>query len=192
MERHSKRLSLIVEDLLTLAELESSNSTVQLSSVRIDDLFLSVVRDWEKKLAEKNLHVVVDLAPDVLVIRADETRLQEILYNLLDNAVKYSRAGDEIRLHAQRRNDHVALTVSDTGIGIDEEDLPRIFERFYRVDKARSSELGGTGLGLSIVKHIAQLHGGSVEAESQLGRGTTIRVLLPMEIMPKTDGVTET
>jgi two-component system phosphate regulon sensor histidine kinase PhoR len=192
MERHSKRIGLLVEDLLTLAQLESVNSNLQLSNVRVDDLFFGVVRDWEKKLSEKKLHVVVDLAPDVPVIRADEMRLQEILYNLLDNAVKYSEAGTEIRLHAQRRDGSVALTVSDTGAGIGEDDLPRIFERFYRVDKARSSELGGTGLGLSIVKHIAQLHGGSVEAESQLGRGTTVRVLLPTKIPSETDGVTET
>jgi two-component system phosphate regulon sensor histidine kinase PhoR len=179
MERHSKRLGLLVEDLLTLAQLESKTPDLQLSNVRLNDLFSSVVRDWEKKFAEKELHVVVDLAPDAATIRADETRLQEVLYNLVDNAVKYSRTGAEIRLHAQRRDGQVALSVSDTGIGIGNEDLPRIFERFYRVDKARSSELGGTGLGLSIVKHIAQLHGGRVEAESQIGRGTTIRVLLP-------------
>lgn len=210
MEKHSKRLGLLVEDLLTLAQLESSNPNLQLSNVRVDELFSSVVRDWEKKFAEKKLNVVVDLAPDAAVIRADETRLQEVLYNLLDNAMKYSQAGAEIRLHAQRRDGQVALSVSDTGIGIGKEDLPRIFERFYRVDKARSSELGGTGLGLSIVKHIAQLHGGRVEAESQLGHGTTIRVLLPgeagsvpstekddTEVVPlkntaQTDAVTET
>jgi two-component system phosphate regulon sensor histidine kinase PhoR len=192
MERHSKRIGLLVEDLLTLAQLESTHSNLQLSNVRVDDLFFAVVRDWEKKLSEKKLHVVVDLAPEVPIIRADATRLQEVLYNLLDNAVKYSPAGAEIRLHAQRRDGNIVLTVSDTGIGIGEEDLPRIFERFYRVDKARSSEFGGTGLGLSIVKHIAQLHGGVVEAESRLGQGTTIRVLLPTEMSGNNDGVTET
>lgn len=191
MERHSRRLNLLVDDLLALAQLESGKSDLQVSKVRVDDLFFTLARDWEKKLAEKNLHVVVDLAPDVRVISADPTRLQEILYNLLDNAVKYSSPGAEIRLHAQRRDGQVALTVSDTGVGIGPDDLPRIFERFYRVDKARSSELGGTGLGLSIVKHIAQLHGGSVEAESEPGHGTTIRVLLPVEIPTKKDAVTE-
>jgi two-component system phosphate regulon sensor histidine kinase PhoR len=181
MERHSKRLGLLVEDLLTLTQLESSTPNLQLSDVSVNNLVRGVVRDWEKKLGDKDLRVIVDLAPDVPVIRADETRLQEVLYNLLDNAVKYSSTGAEIRLHAQRRDGQVVLSVSDTGIGIGKDDLPRIFERFYRVDKARSSALGGTGLGLSIVKHIAQLHGGRVEAESELGRGTTIRVLLPAE-----------
>lgn len=192
MERHSKRLGLLVEDLLTLTQLESSTPNLQLSNVRLNDLVAGVVRDWEKKFAEKNLRVIVDLAADLPIIRADETRLQEVLYNLLDNAVKYSRVGAEIRLHAQRCDGQIALSVSDTGIGIGEQDLPRIFERFYRVDKARSSALGGTGLGLSIVKHIAQLHGGSVEAESKLGQGTSIRVLLPATPPAKTGGVTET
>jgi two-component system phosphate regulon sensor histidine kinase PhoR len=114
-------------------------------------------------------------------IRGDETRLQEVLYNLLDNAVKYSHQHGEIRLQAERRGHEIALSVSDNGVGIGKDDLPRIFERFYRVDKARSRALGGTGLGLSIVKHIAQLHGGRVEAESELGRGTTVRVLIPAD-----------
>jgi two-component system, OmpR family, phosphate regulon sensor histidine kinase PhoR len=118
MERHSKRLGLLVEDLLTLARLESSNPNLQLSNVQVDDLFSSVVRDWEKRFADKKLKVIVDLASDATIIRADETRLHEVLYNLLDNAVKYSSAGSEIRLHAQRRDGQVALSVSDTGIGI--------------------------------------------------------------------------
>jgi two-component system phosphate regulon sensor histidine kinase PhoR len=179
MERHSKRLGLLVEDLLALARLESPNPNLQRSDVNISRLFEEVVRDWEKKFTEKHLKVTVDLPPDQLVVWADEARLQEILYNLLDNAVKYSGEGGEIRLQAQSRNDEVILSVSDRGVGIGKEDLPRVFERFYRVDKARSRELGGTGLGLSIVKHIAQLHGGRVEAESEVGKRTTIRVVLP-------------
>lgn len=192
MERHSQRLGLLVEDLLTLARLESTNPDLQLSDVSIKDLFAAMMRDWEKKFAEKKLRVIVDLASDAQAVHADETRLREVLYNLLDNAVKYSREGAEIRLRAQRHDDQVALSVSDTGIGIGTTDLPRIFERFYRVDKARSSELGGTGLGLSIVKHIAQLHGGRVEAESELGRGTTIRVVFPAENRANAGSVTET
>ena len=95
--------------------------------------------------------------------------------------MKYSRANSEIRLQAAQRRSEIVLSVSDDGIGISKNDLPRIFERFYRADKARGRELGGTGLGLAIVKHIAQLHGGHVEAESELGCGTTIRVVLPEE-----------
>lgn len=191
MDRHSKRLGALVDDLLTLAQFESTNPNLQLSNVRIGEVFAAIVRDWAKKFGEKKLGVDIDLEPNLPIIRADETRLQEVLYNLLDNALKYSRPGDRVRLQARKNGNEIALSVSDTGIGISEHDLPRIFERFYRTDKARSRELGGTGLGLSIVKHIAQMHGGRVEAESQLGHGTTIRVLLPAEIPAKTDGVTE-
>src|SRR6266487_1962878 len=180
MERHSKRLGLLVEDLLSLAQLESSNTTLEIGQVRLSELFDHVLRDWKRKLGEKNLKVLVDLPPDAPLIVADETRLQEVLYNLLENAVKYSRENGEIRLQAARRRSEIVLSVSDDGIGINKNDLPRIFERFYRADKARSRELGGTGLGLAIVKHIAQLHGGRVEAESEPGRGTSIRVVLPV------------
>ena len=180
MDRHSKRLGLLVEDLLTLAQLESAPPNLQLTDVRLTDLLDNALRDWEKKIAEKKLRVAVDLAPDLPIIHADEMRLQEVLYNLLDNAVKYSRPNGQIALRTQRRDGEIALSVSDNGIGIGKSDLPRIFERFYRADKARSRELGGTGLGLAIVKHIAQLHGGRVEAQSELGKGTTVRVILPI------------
>jgi two-component system, OmpR family, phosphate regulon sensor histidine kinase PhoR len=180
MERHSKRLDLLVDDLLTLAQLESANPNLQLVDIDLASFFREVVRDWEKKLATKQLNLIVDVPADLAVIRADRVRLQEALYNLLDNAVKYSREHGEIRLIARRRDEEIVLSVSDDGIGIAEDELPRIFERFYRVDKARTAEnIRGTGLGLAIVKHIAQLHGGRVEAESETEKGTTIRVVLP-------------
>jgi len=184
MERHSKRLGLLVDDLLTLAQLESANSNLRLSEVNLSELFGKVVHDWKKKLAEKQLKMMVDVTATVPVILADERQLEEVLHNLLDNAVKYSQENGEIRLHAEQRDDRqIALSVSDSGIGIGKNDLPRIFERFYRADKARSPEsIRGTGLGLSIVKHIAQRHGGRVEAESEPGRGTTIRVILPIAL----------
>jgi two-component system phosphate regulon sensor histidine kinase PhoR len=181
MERHSKRLDLLAQDLLTLAQLESANPNLQLSNVDLPSFFGEMVRDWEKKLANKQLNVIVDVPPNAPTIRADRTRLQEALYNLLDNAVKYSREHGEIKLMTRQRDEEIVLSVSDNGIGISKEDLPRIFERFYRVDKARSTEsIRGTGLGLAIVKHVAQLHGGRVEAQSEIGKGTTIRVVLPI------------
>ena len=181
MERHSKRLDLLTEDLLTLAQLESANPNLQLGDIDLSGFFRDVIRDLEKKLANKQLHPLVDVPPDLPPVHADPTRLQEALYNLLDNAVKYSREHGDIRLSARQRDGEIELTVSDDGIGIAKEDLPRIFERFYRADKARSPDrVRGTGLGLAIVKHIAQLHGGRVEADSELGKGTTIRVLIPM------------
>src|SRR4029453_17456728 len=179
MERHSKRLHRLVDDLLSLAQLESSQATLELSAVQVDELFNNLVRDWKEKLAAKNLKVIVDLTPEALTLHADGTRLEEVLYNLLDNAVKFSPENGQFYLRATRLGSEMVLSVSDNGLGISKEHLPRIFERFYRADKARSRELGGTGLGLAIVKHIAQLHGGRVEAESELGCGTTIRVVLP-------------
>jgi len=181
MERHSKRLDLLAEDLLTLAELESGNPNLQLGKVDLSSFFGEMIHDWEKKVANKQLKVLVDVPPDLPMIHADRARLQEALYNLLDNAVKYSQAHGEIRLSARRRNREMELSVRDNGIGIAKEDLPRIFERFYRADKARTAEnIRGTGLGLAIVKHVAQLHGGHVEADSELAKGTTIRIVLPI------------
>jgi len=180
MERHSDRLDLLVEDLLTLAQLESSNPDLQIGTVDLSTFLPEMVRDWEKKITRKHLNIVVDVPPELSPICADRTRLQEALYNLLDNAVKYSRENGEIRLSARSRDGEIELAVSDDGLGIGKEDLPRIFERFYRADKARSPDkVRGTGLGLAIVKHIAQLHGGRVEAESELEKGTTIRMVLP-------------
>jgi two-component system, OmpR family, phosphate regulon sensor histidine kinase PhoR len=192
MRKHSNRLGVLVDDLLTLAQLESTNPNLQLSDVRLSELFAAIVHDWSRKFAEKKLSLGIAIAPNLPLIRADETRLQEILYNLLDNALKYTQPGGKIRLQADQQGDEIAVSVSDTGIGIDEADLPRVFERFYRADKARSRELGGTGLGLSIVKHIAQMHGGRVEAESKPGRGTTVRVLLPLNGSDNPIAVTET
>jgi two-component system, OmpR family, phosphate regulon sensor histidine kinase PhoR len=179
MERHSKRLQRLVDDLLSLAQLESSQAQLELSVVRMDELFNNLIRDWKEKLARKNLKVIVDLPSETLMLRADGTRLEEVLHNLLDNAMKFSPESGQIRLQGARCGSNVVLSVADNGIGISKEHLSRIFERFYRADKARSRELGGTGLGLAIVKHIAQLHGGRVEADSEVGRGTTIRVVLP-------------
>jgi two-component system phosphate regulon sensor histidine kinase PhoR len=180
MERHSKRLDLLAGDLLTLAQLESANPHLQLGDIDLSSFLRDVIRDLEKKLANKHLQLLVDVSPDLPPIHADRTRLQEALYNLIDNAVKYSRERGEIRLSARQHDGEIELTVSDDGIGIAKEDLPRIFERFYRADKARSPDkVRGTGLGLAIVKHIAQLHGGRVEAESELEKGTTIRLVLP-------------
>ena len=182
MERHSKRLQRLVDDLLSLAQLESSQAKLEVSVVRMDELLNNLIRDWKEKLAAKNLKVIVDLTPEAWTLHADGTRLEEVLYNLLDNAVKFSRENGEIYLRATRLGSDMVLSVSDNGLGIGKEHLSRIFERFYRADKARSHELGGTGLGLAIVKHIAQLHGGRVEAESELGNGTTIRVILPAQM----------
>ena len=180
MERHSDRLHALVEDVLSLARLESPAAELDLSEISLPEFLQEILSDWEKRLEAKQLKSHLDISPDLPSLEADESRLQEIVYNLLDNAVKYSQASGVITLRAAVEGDRVRISVSDEGIGIRENDLPRIFERFYRADKARSRDLGGTGLGLSIVKHIAQLHGGTAQAQSEPGKGTTISVLLPV------------
>jgi two-component system phosphate regulon sensor histidine kinase PhoR len=180
MERHSDRLNALVEDVLSLARLESPGAELDLSEVDLPDLLHSVMRDWEKRFAAKQLKSHLNFPGSLPALQADESRLQEVIYNLLDNAVKYSKPGGTVFLRAEPAGDSVRISVADQGVGIPQADLPRIFERFYRSDKARSRELGGTGLGLSIVKHIVQLHGGTVEAESELGKGTTISMVLPV------------
>jgi two-component system, OmpR family, phosphate regulon sensor histidine kinase PhoR len=179
LKRHSDRLNLLVNDLLSLARLESKEANLLLSEINLRDFLEEVTRDWTTRLAAKNLRLELQVPDDFPVLRADERRLEEVVHNLLDNAVNYSHANSRILIQGSAPDQEIVLSVSDQGVGIAPADLPRIFERFYRADRARSRELGGTGLGLSIVKHIAQLHGGRVEAESVLGQGTTIRVILP-------------
>jgi two-component system phosphate regulon sensor histidine kinase PhoR len=181
MERHSDRLYALVEDVLSLARLESPAAELDVSEISLPEFLQEILRDWEKRLEAKQLKSHLDVPRDLPKLEADESRLQEIIYNLLDNAVKYSQSSGVITLRAAVEGDRMRISVSDEGIGIRENDLPRIFERFYRADKARSRELGGTGLGLSIVKHIAQLHGGTAQAQSEPGKGTTISVVLPLE-----------
>ncbi len=191
MEKHSNRLNLLVEDVLSLAQLEEPKTRLTFTEIYLPDFLASILRDWQKRFDAKLLHSSLEAPEDLPVISADEHRLQEVIYNLLDNAVKYSQPEGKIDLRATRTGDYVRLAISDKGIGVPSRDLPRIFERFYRADKARSRELGGTGLGLSIVKHIVELHGGRVEAESALGFGTTISAILP--IQPRDgESVTET
>ncbi|MGH8094935.1 MAG: sensor histidine kinase [Chthoniobacterales bacterium] len=182
MERHSNRLNLLVDDVLSLARLEGPGLALDLTTIHPATFLGGIMHDWEKKFASKDLRAELDLPDNLPPLRADEARLQEVVYNLLDNAVKYSPPGGRITVSALGNDGRITLGVRDNGSGIPPRDLPRIFERFYRADKARHRELGGTGLGLSIVKHIAQLHGGSVEAESELGRGTTVRVHLPVRV----------
>ena len=141
-----------------------------------------ILRDWRLKLAERRISATLDVAPDMGPILADPFRMEQIFNNLLENAIKFTPEGGRIGLSVTIDDLHVEIRVSDTGVGIPTEDLPHVFEQFYRVEKARSRQAGGTGLGLSIVKHIMTLHGGTVRAESVLGKGATIILRLPLAV----------
>jgi len=184
--RHSERLGRLIDDLLALSDLEMGNVNVRMERVATRPLLERVLELFRDQAGKKHIRIRTDadaITPDLL---GDEDRLQQLLINLVDNALKYTSEGGEVQVRAglEPRSGgddppRVALTVSDTGCGIPEKDLPRLTERFYRVDKARSRELGGTGLGLAIVKHIAHAHGGLLNIESQLGKGTRVTVCLP-------------
>jgi two-component system, OmpR family, phosphate regulon sensor histidine kinase PhoR len=173
--RDSERLSMIVRDLLDLSRLETER--IEFEPVRLDELAREEVERVGERLLEAGLVVEFDATP-VNVRGADED-LSLMIGNLLDNAMRYTRPGGVLRVEVEATNGTARLKVSDTGIGIPSKDLPRIFERFYRVDRARSRDTGGTGLGLAIVKHVAEQHGGRVEAQSELGSGSTFIVTLP-------------
>jgi two-component system, OmpR family, phosphate regulon sensor histidine kinase PhoR len=176
---HAIRLSNIAADLLVLSELESGAAPAEPERVSVRAAVQSALRTVESEARVRGVTLVSNELQDVEV-RADRVRLEQALVNLLDNAVKFNRPGGEVSVESCRTADgHARIAIADTGIGIPSEDLSRIFERFYRVDKARSREVGGTGLGLSIVKHIVERMNGSVEVESKLGKGSTFALRLP-------------
>jgi len=150
-----------------------------LASQDLNRLVKNVLDIFEPSLSEKGLKFTSEIPEDIPKANADEHLLTQVLINLLDNAIKYTEEGGQITISAKTLESEIQVDVQDTGIGIRESDTERIFERFYRVDKSRSRELGGTGLGLSIVKHIIQQHGGSIWVESQLGQGSTFSFVLP-------------
>jgi two-component system, OmpR family, phosphate regulon sensor histidine kinase PhoR len=177
--RQSDRLYALILDLLSLARIESGDDMFTFQDVAVGPLVDECAERHRTRALARQQQLLVDSSPP-LTVWADEEALDQILENLLDNAVKYTPEGGTIRVSWKAEGSNMHLEVSDTGIGIPAADLPRIFERFYRVDKARSREVGGTGLGLSIVKHLLQGMRGSVRAVSQPGRGTTFTVILPL------------
>ena len=181
MRKHSLRLNALVEDLLTLTRLESRRDPLKREPLALPAFFADLETDWQTKLAGKSIVFTTEVADGTPLLFADPHRLRQVLDNLLDNAVKYTPVNGAIGLRARAAGDLIELRLSDSGAGIPPADLPHIFERFYRADKARSRELGGTGLGLSIVKHIVLAHGGSVAAESTVGKGTTVALTFPKE-----------
>ena len=180
IQRHTERLNSLLEDLLTLSRLESINPGLRRESVALSSLIASIIDDYRARpaAADHQLHFAID--PNVGELLIDPLKITQVCENLLDNALKYTSKGSHIDVSARLRDLEVEVCIRDNGPGIPAEDLPHIFERFYRVDKGRSRDKGGTGLGLSIVKHIVQLHGGRVWVESTLGQGTAFYFGLPV------------
>ena len=178
IERNASRLDLLIQDLLAISALESGRITLNLQPVPLRPLAEKVLADLKSRTDAKSVKLVNDL-PE-LTAPADANRLEQVLANLVDNAIKYGRADGTVIVGGQKAAaDKIEIYVQDDGPGIPPESLDRVFERFYRVDKARSREQGGTGLGLSIVKHIVQSHGGKVWVKSELGKGATFFFTLP-------------
>ncbi len=178
IQRNADRLQLLIEDLLAISELESGNVQLNLETVLLGPIVQRVLEDFKARAEAKRVELA-DETP-ALSVRADPARVEQVLGNLVDNAIKYGRVNGRVIVGGAALPDgQVRLFVRDDGGGIPPESLGRLFERFYRVDKARSREQGGTGLGLAIVKHIVQSHGGKVWAESQLGQGATFSFTLP-------------
>lgn len=178
LSAEAERLSALVTDLLDLRRLEE-RGTVSFEPVNVAAVVRTVVAQEVQRADARGITMTVD-APDTLVMQGIAADLDIVVKNLVVNAVKYNREGGSVNVTVTQDPHKVRITVTDTGIGIPTEDLPRIFERFYRVDTARSRETGGTGLGLSIVRHAVELHGGSVTVTSTRGKGSTFTVLLPL------------
>lgn len=179
IKRHTDRLINIVEDLLILSELEANGYLLEKERVQLAEILEHVLKIFKPRIYKKGIEIKTEVDKKVPVIYADSLKLEQVFINLLDNAIKYTDHG-EINISIKGVDKKVEIRFQDTGVGIPGEHLARIFERFYTVDKSRSRQLGGTGLGLSIVKHIIQLHGGSIDVQSKPGSGSTFIILLPI------------
>jgi two-component system phosphate regulon sensor histidine kinase PhoR len=176
IERNAEHLEALVSDLLTLARLEAEVPATR-EQVDVKSVIDEQISSRTSAITERDIRVTVACPP--IEVQADRSRLSTALSNLIDNAIHYNKAGGEIRISAEMQNGTLNLSVADTGYGIPSEELPRIFERFYRVDKARARESGGTGLGLSIVKHAIESQGGAISVTSRIGAGSTFTIRLP-------------
>jgi two-component system, OmpR family, phosphate regulon sensor histidine kinase PhoR len=177
---HSRRLARLTDDLLKLSQMDADRLGLEMRRVSVSQFVESCVETAKRPAAEKDLRLSVNLQERLPDIAADRRRLAEVLQNLLDNAIQYTPPGGQIMISASADATEVTFTVSDTGIGIPQADQPRIFERFYRVDAARSREVGGTGLGLAIAKHLVEVHGGRLWVESEIGQGSQFYFTVPI------------
>ncbi|MEP6787306.1 MAG: ATP-binding protein [Acidobacteriota bacterium] len=178
IRRNAERMHSLIADILELSLIESGNVTVDIREIKLSAAVKDVLNSLSAKARDREI-VLENKVPEGTVIFADSVRLEQMLTNLIDNAVKFNRQGGSVTVEFMSGDGRDVISVADTGEGILPEHSQRIFERFYRADRARSREIGGTGLGLAIVKHLARLHGGEVFVNSVLGSGTTFRIELP-------------
>jgi signal transduction histidine kinase len=179
ISRHAARMEGLVRDLLRLARLDAGQETVTRAECRLESLIGGVERDMEATLDARGQTVAIRLGEGAAAVPGDPTKLHDVLRNLMENASNYSPEGGAIEVTTSRSADTVTIDVADRGPGIPDADLLRVFERFYRVDRSRARDPGGTGLGLSIVRHLVELHGGTVAAANRDGGGAVFRVSLP-------------
>ncbi len=177
--KHTQRLEELVGDLLSLSAIESKEVKLDFAKVQIAAVLESVVNLAKERWDTSQYKIILDVSQNFPAVSLDRSRMEQAFLNLLDNAIKFTPAGGVITISAYQENGFSRIDFKDTGIGIEPEHIPRIFERFYRVDKGRSRELGGTGLGLSIVKHIVQAHQGKVLVQSEVGKGSVFSIFLP-------------
>ena len=178
IRRNAERMHHLIADILALSLIESGNVTVDIREVRLNAAVQDVLTALSAKARDREVELK-NAVPDSAIVFADPVRLEQMLTNLVDNAIKFNRHGGKVNVAFDTAGGRDSISVTDTGEGILPEHSQRIFERFYRADRARSREIGGTGLGLAIVKHLARLHGGEVFVNSTLGSGTTFRIELP-------------
>lgn len=178
---HDKMQGLLdlINDLLDLAKIESGHRHLEQTALDLGEVLTEVVELLRGRAEQQKITLEVSVPPDLPQIRADHRAMEEVFTNLLSNAIKYSPDGGRVRISVLSHVDYVEATVSDEGIGIEEDEVPKIFDKFYRVKHAKTRQVIGTGLGLAIVKNIIEAHRGSIGVESQVGRGTTFKVLLP-------------
>jgi two-component system phosphate regulon sensor histidine kinase PhoR len=177
IETEVDALTQMATELLELSRIESGQVPLELKAVPAAALLLSAVERMRAQAERAGITILIDNAEDMTVLRADPTRLEQVLVNLIHNAIKFTRPGGEVILATENEADFVRFSVRDSGAGIPAEDLERIFERFYKADRARSG--GGTGLGLSISRHLVEAHGGRIWAESTEGQGSTFYFTIP-------------
>ncbi len=177
--RESRWTTALIDDLLLLARADAGKEAVELEPIDAAPMLRDVAEQARAMGADKGIHVGLQLESDGLAVIGSETRLRRLLLILLDNAIKFTPSGGTVDVEGCKDATHVTISVRDTGVGIAGEDLPFVFERFWRADKVRSRESGGTGLGLSIARQIAEQHGGTVEVRSELGHGSQFTVRLP-------------